>query len=66
MTLCLNRMDCEEYYRINFWEETAEIGAEGVPAYMDGICGSGAFDVDDLSIVSWDWEPHDTQRLELL
>jgi len=31
----------------DFWEQTAEIGAEGVPAYMDGICGSGAFDVDE-------------------
>ena len=26
---------------------TAEIAAEGVPAYMEGICGSGAFDDDE-------------------
>ena len=27
----------------SFFDYTAEIAAEGVPAYMEGICGSGAF-----------------------
>ena len=31
----------------SFLDYTAEIAAEGVPAYMEGICGSGAFDDDE-------------------